>query len=125
MKLFTRKAIILFVIIVSIILISHLAWCTDVEGIINEDTTWDFLGSPYNIISEIQIAETATLTIEPGVVVTNGKIKVWGTLNAIGTSYKSSRNDPLVNQFHDKHINSFDSTEQLINLLTLKNIDQM
>jgi hypothetical protein len=61
------------------------AWGTDVGGQILTDTTWDFGRSPYNITSEVQIDEGVTLTIEPGVAVMNGSIKVWGTLNAIGT----------------------------------------
>lgn len=67
------------------------AVATDVGGIINTDTTWDAAKSPYTIISEVQIAEGATLTIAPGVVIeapqySGGAISVWGTLRAVGTS---------------------------------------
>ena len=59
---------------------------TDVGGIISSNTTWTLLNSPYNLTSDIQIAEDKTLLIEPGCVVNgNGKyIKVWGALNAVG-----------------------------------------
>jgi len=73
-------------IIVAIILVfSFPAMATDVGGIIDSDTTWDLAGSPYNITSDVQIAEGVTLTVDPGVVVSGGIIKVWGVLNAIGT----------------------------------------
>lgn len=43
--------------------------------------------SPYNLVSEVQVAPGVTLTIEPGVVVKgNGRtIRVFGTLNAVGS----------------------------------------
>ena len=54
--------------VASIAIFSFPAWGTDVEGIIDEDTTWDLDGSPYNIIATVQVDEGVTLTIEPGVV---------------------------------------------------------
>jgi hypothetical protein len=46
---------------------THLKYClstlsiaTDVGGIIDTDTVWDLAGSPYNIASDIQIAEGVT-----------------------------------------------------------------
>ena len=59
MKLFTRKALMLFIVIVSIILINNPAWCTDVGGIIDTNTTWDLAGSPYNIKETVQVCEPA------------------------------------------------------------------
>ena len=64
MKLFTRKALMIFIVIVSIILISHPAWCTDVGGIIYSDTTWDLAGSPYNMIEEVQKRGAKSIVIE-------------------------------------------------------------
>ena len=60
---------------------------TDVGGIISTDTTWGPASSPYNLVSEVQVAPGVTLTIEPGVVVKgNGRtIRVFGTLNAVGS----------------------------------------
>jgi len=64
---------------------------TDVGGIINSNTVWGLTGSPYTMTSEVQIADGVTLTIQPGVVVgrsiTSSRIiRVWGTLNAVGTA---------------------------------------
>lgn len=58
---------------------------TEVGGIISADTTWRLEDSPYRITSQVQIDYGATLTIEPGVVVEDGSIKVWGSLQALGT----------------------------------------
>jgi hypothetical protein len=63
---------------------------TEVGGIIDADTIWDLAGSPYKITSIVQIAEGATLTIEPGVVVNGGStgnpdFYVWGNINATGS----------------------------------------
>ncbi|MBW2429338.1 MAG: PKD domain-containing protein [Deltaproteobacteria bacterium] len=74
------------IILMLILLFPGLTMATDVGGIINTDTVWEFKNSPIKITSDVQIANSVTLTIEPGVVVNGfGKIRVWGTLNAIGT----------------------------------------
>lgn len=59
---------------------------TAVGGIISADTTWSLEHSPYLITSEVQIDHNATLTIEPGVEVRGGAIRVWGALHAAGVS---------------------------------------
>lgn len=59
---------------------------TAVGGIINAPTTWTLANSPYAITSDVQIAANVTLTLEPGVLVEAGNIKVFGTLDAEGTS---------------------------------------
>jgi hypothetical protein len=87
-----KKAIILAVLFF-FVLGSGVALATDVGGIITNDTTWTEAGSPYNIVSNIQISEGVTLTIADGVIV-NGvnsglTIVVFGTLSAVGT--ESSR----------------------------------
>ena len=60
---------------------------TDVGGIINSNQTWIVANSPYNLISDVQIAYGASITIEPGVII-NGNwflIQIWGDFNAAGT----------------------------------------
>jgi hypothetical protein len=59
---------------------------TDVGGIINSSATWNLAASPYNITSTVQIAYGAILSIDPGVIVSNGTITVFGQVSAIGTS---------------------------------------
>ena len=61
-----KKAIILFAVL-SVILSPAIALATDVGGIIDTDTTWDLAGSPYRIVSKVQVAENVILTIDPGV----------------------------------------------------------
>jgi hypothetical protein len=43
---------------------------TEVGGIISTDTTWTLENSPYDITATVQIPEGVTLTIDPGVIVT-------------------------------------------------------
>jgi hypothetical protein len=72
---------------------------TDVGGIITTDTTWSLANSPYNLISNVQISEGITLTIEPGVIVNGNNLSVqaWGNLNAVGTgSLKIRFNDTII-----------------------------
>ena len=85
MKLSNHKSIIFIVVLMGVFLTINTAIATDVGGIIDTDTTWDLAGSPYNIISDVQVAEGVTLTIDPGVEINTGKIKVWGILSACGT----------------------------------------
>lgn len=61
---------------------------TEIGGIISEDTTLTLEDSPYVLTQDIQIAQGATLTIEPGVSVKGNdkNLKTFGTLSAIGTS---------------------------------------
>ena len=75
---------VLVVVLIMLALVGNVN-ATDVGGIINTDTTWGLSESPYNITSTIQISKEATLTIKPGVVVSDGNIEVWGMLNAIGS----------------------------------------
>jgi len=77
------------IIIILMVLIPSFASGTDVGGIISSDTTWNLADSPYTIVSNIELAEGVTLTIEPGVVVnTNGSYNIFvygGNLIIIGT----------------------------------------
>lgn len=59
---------------------------TNVGGIINTNTIWTLDKSPYNMISNIQIAQDIILTVEPGVKIigNNKNLEVWGTIKAIG-----------------------------------------
>lgn len=73
---------------------------TSVGGVIATDTTWDRSGSPYLVTSNITIAQSATLRIEPGTVVKLGgtEILVDGQLLAQGSAadpvvFTSSRDD--------------------------------
>jgi len=59
---------------------------TAVGGIISVNTTWTLANSPYILTSVVQLAYGATLTIQPGVVIQGGVIKVFGTMNAIGNN---------------------------------------
>lgn len=70
---------------------------TQVNGIISQNTTWDLLGSPYEVTDRVQIANGVTLTIAPGVRVFSGNngsghyyIEVFGSLSAVG-----SANNPI------------------------------
>lgn len=60
---------------------------TDVSGNITTNTTWDLAGSPYTLTSDINIADSITLTIDPGVEVEgeSHRLTVWGFLVANGT----------------------------------------
>ncbi len=60
---------------------------TYVSGNITSDTTWDILGSPYVIDTNVSVNSGVTLTILPGVVVKfaqNGWLNIVGTLVADG-----------------------------------------
>jgi uncharacterized protein (TIGR02145 family) len=60
---------------------------TMVTGIIYTNTVWSVANSPYIVTGTIQVADDATLTIEPGVQIVgnNYSIKVFGSLIAVGT----------------------------------------
>lgn len=61
---------------------------TTFNSIIDTDTTWTRAGSPYTLTNDVAIRTGATLTIEPGVTVNLGshQLRVYGTLNARGTT---------------------------------------
>ncbi|MEM0357356.1 MAG: PKD domain-containing protein [Candidatus Bathyarchaeia archaeon] len=76
---------------------------TYVEGVIDKDTVWTLLDSPFIVCQNVTIKEDVTLTIEPGVEVRFGggpfTIIVNGRLLAKGTEEKSikftsNREDP-------------------------------
>ncbi len=70
----------------------HTSAKTIISNDITSDTTWTKTGSPYIISTDVYVAPSVTLTIDPGVVVkfadSNGSIGVIGILTAQGTSAK-------------------------------------
>jgi hypothetical protein len=61
---------------------------TTVGGTIVTDTTWTLAGSPYVATSSVTVGPTATLTIEPGVVISHNlgtALTINGRLLALGT----------------------------------------
>ncbi len=65
----------------------------EVNGIIDSDTTWRKLDSPFNLTGPILVEKGVTLTVEAGVTVNlNGHyIRVDGTLSAQGTEFDKIR----------------------------------
>jgi hypothetical protein len=65
----------------------------EVNGIIDSDTTWRKLDSPFNLTGPILVEKGVTLTVEAGVTVNlNGHyIRVDGTLSARGTEFDKIR----------------------------------
>src|SRR5262245_23730771 len=61
---------------------------TNVGGIVSSSTTWTAGGSPYVLTGKVQVAQGATLAIDPGVEVQgNGLgLEIYGTLDASGTT---------------------------------------
>ena len=71
-----------------VVFISQYAFArTEVGGNITEDTTWTKANSPYIVTSTLQVWDSVTLTIEPGVIVQvnpNIDIKIAGNIIAEG-----------------------------------------
>ena len=66
---------------------------TNVNGIINSDTTWIKANSPYNLTVPVTVSPGVTLTIEPGTIVDANYLnylQINGTINARGTT-----NEPI------------------------------
>jgi len=61
---------------------------TEVNGIINSDTTWTKAGSPYSLSGPVAVSEGATLIVEPGATINfnNNYILVNGSLFARGSN---------------------------------------
>ena len=81
----------LFVIIVGIALVSsfHSATgqaTTEVKGIIDSNTIWTKVNSPYNFNGPVGISKGVTVTIEPGATINAGYLQVNGTLIARGSN---------------------------------------
>jgi len=100
MKNLVQMVIITIIATLTFAIFNQSSIATDVGGIIGSDTTWDLAGSPYNFISNVQVDENVTLTIEPGVIVNGGngfeyfRFQVWGHIVAIGSdSEKITFND--------------------------------
>ncbi len=92
-KMYVPLAVLYFVF-----LLCTQVFATNVNGIIDQNTTWTLDGSPYFITGGgVQIAEGITLTIEPGVIVEGGGITVWGNLQIVGNELcKITLNDVYI-----------------------------
>jgi len=90
----TLKKLLLAYLLVGLLTVGNLSFfgsavATSVESDIVENTVWTMANSPYDIISDIEVNAGATLTIEPGVVVSfddNATLIVEGSLIAVGNS---------------------------------------
>ena len=84
----TTLAILLSVLLISSVHVNTVQAYVQKGDIINSNTVWTKLNSPYTLTGSVGIAEGATLTIEPGVTVNLGSytLEVNGTLIAQGTS---------------------------------------
>ena len=75
---------------------------TEVGGDIDDDTNWSLANSPYIVVENVRILSSATLTIEPGVVVKfdpGKRLRVAGLITALGTpsnpiTFTSNQPDP-------------------------------
>lgn len=77
----------------ALLLLCAPAWAaTSVAGVISTDTVWTVANGPYNVVSDVTVANGVTLTIEPGVSVyfsPGTALIVRGALAANGTSGSS------------------------------------
>lgn len=82
------------IIMRNLVLILFTAWLgvvsaqTNISGLISASTTWTSAGNPYIITGNTVLAQTATLSIQPGVVIKFNQgttLAVLGELQAIGT----------------------------------------
>lgn len=79
-----------------------------VEGIITNDTVWTVTNSPYEVISNVTIANGVKLTIEPGAEIlfeTGSSLIVNGSLHAVGTSvnrisFTSNKSKPVAGDWN-------------------------
>lgn len=100
--------------------LNNQAMAVNVGGLIDVDTAWD-ASEPHVIVSPVQIAPGATLTIEKGAVVSGGSIEVFGNLNVVGEDGRmvffdhvdvlpgnnsSSSNNPFTMSIHFAEFNS-------------------
>ncbi|MEM7372605.1 MAG: T9SS type A sorting domain-containing protein [Bacteroidota bacterium] len=79
-------------LLLSLLLPLSLLSQTQITNDISSNTTWDLVGSPYQIMNDIAIDSGITLTINPGVHIlchTNIRITVNGSISAIGTATDS------------------------------------
>ena len=96
-----------------------ISMATDVGGIISSDTIWDLAGSPYTITSEVQVGAGATLTVEPGVIINDGAISVWGILKIIGTdSQRIHLNNIYIKAEEDNNIPTSQIIIKFANILS-------
>ena len=76
--------------IVSFEILEEKRMLTEVGGVISNDELWSLENSPYTVISDVEVADNATLRIEPGVVVEfarNTGLQIKGRVVAEGTAW--------------------------------------
>jgi len=84
-------------ILIAFMAMATIAYCTDVSGTINANTTWDLAGSPYVVTGNVTVAATYTLTIDAGVEVkfdNSRSLFVYGNVNATNTTFTSNDGSP-------------------------------
>ncbi|MBN1597011.1 MAG: right-handed parallel beta-helix repeat-containing protein [Bacteroidales bacterium] len=101
-----------------------------ITGLINENTTWSIVGSPYIIQTNVTVAAGVTLIIEPGVVVrfypscllvVHGNVIADGQPGSTITFYSESMWDGI--DFNHSGIDSPDST--ILNYCTISDINNI
>jgi len=82
-----------FIITIILVLTTKILFSqTNVSGGIYTNTTWLLSGSPYNVVGNVTVFPSVTLTIEPGVIVRFSDAKlldIQGHINATGNSSDS------------------------------------
>lgn len=103
LSVFTCVMLLMTFLCIGVLPIFQSAEALGVEGVITDDTVWTVTDSPYEVISNVTIANGANLTIEPGVEIlfeTGSSLIVNGSLYAVGTSvnrisFTSNKSSPV------------------------------
>lgn len=79
------------------LVVTGLAFGTDVSGTITTNTTWNLAGSPYVVTGDVTVNSGVTLTVDPNVIVKFNSARtlyVQGTLNANTATFTSNQATP-------------------------------